>query len=643
MNSKITKIKLKGLPGYEDSFELEFNDHLTSLIGPNGSGKTTSLSAIHTLFDFLNKGKFEKRDISIDNWLNWDEANIELKFPEPFKNTSNSFLYLGEYFDEITISLKNTNKEIFVSTLSTINGLIGINDLGKLYLRSEQLETLSIKLSELRSNEQRHSTELSAAQIQGSSNATQNAQSRLDSVRKEIKIIEEQINKENIDLLNFNESGIRREAFENFLRDLSIPRSKYIRFGETDFSDVADTIKNISKIRGGKDPEERYSEIKRKLRDLLQQDPHFYYDRDNGNQDYLEINNVDYQKVSTGTKICLFYFSLIFETKKNDLIIWDEPENGLHPTRRYKVLDLILSDTRQFLIATHSTEMAPVFSQNCNVIRTICEHRDIDGKNYLSLEKTMDKIGAFQLADSLGLSPSRILFTSNVVIWVEGPSDMIFWRKAISLHEKGISLVEGFDYSFLMYGGKCISHLTAMETNQKLDITSICRHPIFIVDSDIDEISKYEKPSENLKESAKAVMDLFSNPKNPPGTNLFLYSNGREMENYIPVNCIKDALTELVSGIEKSEIARLNLDENDWSVDEKYYEMLDRKFIASNLVVTTKSGEKRGKGFTKWGEKNKTEFVKFCIESNNFKPYNFRHNGSNQVTQIVEFVERWKA
>ncbi|EMO58519.1 hypothetical protein LEP1GSC161_0720 [Leptospira santarosai str. CBC1416] len=168
----------------------------------------------------------------------------------------------------------------------------------------------------MRSNEQRHSTELSAAQRQGSSNATQNAQSRLDSVRKEIKIIEEQINKENIDLLNFNESGIRREAFENFLRDLSIPRSKYIRFGETDFSDVADTIKNISKIRGGKDPEERYSEIKRKLRDLLQQDPHFYYDRDNGNQDYLEINNVDYQKVSTGTKICLFYFSLIFETKK---------------------------------------------------------------------------------------------------------------------------------------------------------------------------------------------------------------------------------------------------------------------------------------------------------------------------------------
>ncbi|WP_078123721.1 ATP-dependent nuclease [Leptospira alexanderi] len=642
MSSKISKIKLTGLPGFENAFELEFNSHLTSLIGPNGSGKTTSLSAIHSIFDFLNRGKFEKRDISIDNWLNWDMAEIELKISGGFRNSDKNFQALGEQIDIITISLRNTNKEIYVSSISTYLGLVKINDSSNLYLNSEQLELLNRNLSDLRTKEIQQSNHLAVIQRQGNVSQTQNAQSTLDGIRREIKSYEEQINKESIDLLNFNESGIRREPFENFLRELSIPRSKFIRFGETDFSNVTDTIKNISKIRGGKDPEEKYTEIKRKLKDLLQQEPHFYHDRDNGNQDYLEINNVEYQKVSTGTKICLFYFSLIFETKDNDLIIWDEPENGLHPTRRYKILDLILSDTRQFLIATHSLEMAPVCNQNCNVIRTICEHKSIDGKNYLSLEKTMDKVGAFQVADSLGLSPSRILFTSNVVIWVEGPSDMIYWRKIISIHPKGTNLIEGFDYSFLMYGGKCISHLTAMETNQKLDITSICRHPIFIVDSDIDEISKYEKPSENLKESAKIIMNLFNDAKNPPGSNLFLYSNGREMENYLPIDSIKYALSMVVSDLTADEITQLNLNDSDWPVNEKYYEMLDRKFRLSKITVETKAGEVKGKGFTKWGEKNKTEFVKFCLELDNFKNLNLRHGGEVQVNQIIDFIERWR-
>lgn len=638
----ISKIKLLGLPGYEGEFELLFNNHLTSLIGPNGSGKTTALMAIHSLFEFLNRNKFEKRDIAIENWISWNYAEIELSFSDGFKNTFDSFITLGEIFDKIKIEVKNNNKEIFISSLITDSGKIEIKDTSNFYLQSEQLRELTDKLNGLKTKEQQLVYNLATIQKQGNTANTQKAQSLLDDNRKEIKSIEEQISKESIAFLNFNDSGIRRENLENFLRELSIPKSKFIRFGETDFSNVLETIQTISKIRGGKYPEERYLEIKNRLRDLLQQEPHFYHDRDNGNLDYLEINNVDYQKVSTGTKICLFYFSLIFETNENDLIIWDEPENGLHPTRRYKVIDLILNDSRQFLIATHSLEMAPVFNQNCNVIRTISEHRIIDGKNYLSLEKTMDKIDAFKLADSLGLSPSRILFTSNVVIWVEGPSDMIFWRKAISIHPTGSRLVEGFDYSFLMYGGKCISHLTAMETNEKLDITSICRHPIFLVDSDIEVESDYNNKLEKLKESATLIMNLFNDSKNSPGSNLFQCTNGREMENYLPLNCIKDALTKLVPEIGPTELNQVALNDSDWPINEKYYEMIERKFKSANMTMTNRKGETRGKGYTKWGEKNKTEFIKFCLESSAFKIDDLRLDGETQLNQIVEFIQRWK-
>ncbi|MDM8566475.1 AAA family ATPase [Candidatus Halobeggiatoa sp. HSG11] len=50
MTTKLTKLKLKNIGGFK-TFELNFHEQLTVLIGKNGLGKTTILKSIALLFD----------------------------------------------------------------------------------------------------------------------------------------------------------------------------------------------------------------------------------------------------------------------------------------------------------------------------------------------------------------------------------------------------------------------------------------------------------------------------------------------------------------------------------------------------------------------------------------------------------------
>ncbi|MBL8021059.1 MAG: ATP-binding protein [Leptospirales bacterium] len=415
---------------------------------------------------------------------------------------------------------------------------------------------------------------------------------------------------------------------------------KYIRFGETDFSEIKDAISAIAVIRAGEDPDSKYQEIKTRLATLIQQDPHFYSVRGGEFQDFLKLDDVDYLFASTGTKICLFYFSLIYQSAANDVVLWDEPENGLHPTRRYKLLDLMLGDTRQFILATHSTELARIFDDRVSVIRTESEHRKIEKRNYISFRPTRDRIAAFKLADELGLSPSRLLFTATVTIWVEGPSDMIFWRHMLGIHPKKDRFVEGFDYSFLMYGGQCISHVTALETNEKLDVMAISSHPIFIIDSDLTDEQHFASPHSNIKGAAKRIYESFS--KADPGSNLFLISRGREMENYLPLEAIRHAVGGVCTTLSATELDEINRND-DWKRTEKYSEMLSRKFTQAGLGAKNADGIFRPKCISRWGENNKTDVVRNALEWPQLSLQTLKYQGQSDVDDIVEFILKWQA
>jgi len=235
-----------------------------------------------------------------------------------------------------------------------------------------------------------------------------------------------------------------------------------------------------------------------------------------------------------------------------------------------------------------------------------------------------------------------LLFTANVAIWVEGPSDMIFWREALKLHDLGKTFVEGFDYTFLMYGGKCISHLTAMETNQKLNILSVSSHPIFIVDSDISVNEHFLNPENNLKTAAKDIMDQFNNDTREPGNSLFLFSLAREMENYITADAIKYAIKKVAVSITDEELTLANISNDDWPKVEKYHDMIERKFNVANIGSRNDDGVFSAKGHTRWGESNKTEVIKNAMEMPNLSLSDFKYGSVEQIEKIVMFIKRWQ-
>ena len=103
------------------------------------------------------------------------------------------------------------------------------------------------------------------------------------------------------------------------------------------------------------------------------------------------------------------------------------------------------------------------------------------------------------MCNDLGVIPGDALLC-NVVVWVEGPSEM-FWIRSwlkhyLPLYKKNHkvgNLIEGLHYTILMTGGSNISHLSFnedeipiehIEEDNLLKVLKVNPNPFVIVDSD---------------------------------------------------------------------------------------------------------------------------------------------------------------
>ncbi|HHB1450980.1 TPA: ATP-dependent endonuclease, partial [Serratia odorifera] len=163
----------------------------------------------------------------------------------------------------------------------------------------------------------------------------------------------------------------------------------------------------------------------------------------------LSIDGVDYRRASSGTRVSLAYFGLTHFLNHTDFVIWDEPENGLHPTRRIRILDLIQQDPRQFLIATHALEFAPVFALDSKIYRCDSSYEEDAENTTLQVREVTSRKDGFLLLEALGVQPARTLFTANVVLWVEGPTELVFYRHWLKHALQGLDLEEGFHYTIM--------------------------------------------------------------------------------------------------------------------------------------------------------------------------------------------------
>lgn len=204
----------------------------------------------------------------------------------------------------------------------------------------------------------------------------------------------------------------------------------------------------------------------------------------------------------------------------------EEPEIHLHPLVQRKLILYLTENTKsQYFIATHSSIF--IDAPNASIF-----HVENDGvqtyvRNISTKEDKRNIIG------DLGYLASDII-QSNVVIWVEGPSDRLYLRNWISSFDE--VLLEGVHYNIMFYGGALITHLSASDEalDEFIRLRDLNRNMAIVIDSDRDRKMAELKPH---------VRRLISEMT---GENVIVWvTDGREIENYIDKEKLHAALKAL--------------------------------------------------------------------------------------------------
>lgn len=122
------------------------------------------------------------------------------------------------------------------------------------------------------------------------------------------------------------------------------------------------------------------------------------------------------------------------------------------------------------------------------------ENREVVGNPIISTVRKIDAKYSHGILDNLGARGSDIL-QSNGIVWVEGPSDVIYikkWLQMYSAENDLPPLEQGYHYEFQMFGGALLDSLCAMKDAQAEDeqkkklvsMFSFSRNAFLVTDSD---------------------------------------------------------------------------------------------------------------------------------------------------------------
>lgn len=235
------------------------------------------------------------------------------------------------------------------------------------------------------------------------------------------------------------------------------------------------------------------------------------------------------------TIILLLIFTILipaYEKKdlKDYVFILEEMENNLHPSLQRNIIKYIEGLTESgatFFITTHSNIFIDSYSNSNNVNL----YHLFKSDNKINLVKVEHFLDRNSILNDVGFKASDIL-QANGVIWVEGPSDRIYINKWINLWSNG-TLKEGKDYQCVFYGGRLLSHLTISdaEINELINLLKVNRNSIILIDS--DKKSNHSRINNTKSRIKKECED----------NNIICWiTNGREIENYLSINIIKESL-----------------------------------------------------------------------------------------------------
>ena len=300
-------------------------------------------------------------------------------------------------------------------------------------------------------------------------------------------------------------------------------------------------------------------------------------------------DDIELSSHEVGTGYTMLYILLMeIVRKKRDVIIIDEIESHLQPGLIKVLINIIRNNgDSQFIVSTHSPTVIEAAEENDHIFRFSKKGGHCQIENFFRRDVTKMR----EVCNQLGVVPGDVLL-SNVIIWVEGPSE-IFWIRSLLkayIEEKKIeealscNIIEGLHYSILMTGGNSISHLSFseeeiltedLEEDQFLNVLRVNPNPFVIIDSDnakegsaksrrqtrlAFEINEQNKTHEELK-NRSVEGDINENINLIP--NLWLLK-GKELENYAHPKLLHDFYSSIATH-PKSKVTGIELCD-DWNV-----------------------------------------------------------------------------
>ena len=209
---------------------------------------------------------------------------------------------------------------------------------------------------------------------------------------------------------------------------------------------------------------------------------------------------------------------------------FEELENNLHPALQRRLLlflrEVAVQEGCKFFLTTHSNVAIDLFANDdrSQIVHVTHDRRQATVRTVTTY---VDNRG---ILDDLDVRASDLL-QANGVVWVEGPSDRIYFNRWMELVSGG-QIREGAHYQCVFYGGKLLAHLSGVDPDvdagEAVKIFEVNRNAIVILDSDKRE------SGQALNETKHRIISEIEEMGN-----MAWVTAGREIENYLPGNALE--------------------------------------------------------------------------------------------------------
>jgi len=355
---------------------------------------------------------------------------------------------------------------------------------------------------------------------------------------------------------------------------------------------------------------------------------------------YLRVGDTEYSVLDFGRGIqslIVLTSAMVVYDEGPLLLLIDEPEISMHAGLQRLLVEALLDvsglrdNPMQTVVATHSTVILDRTLQSGLLSVWHSRRLDSDGAFVPQPPKGHDESAAkadkgagvkagspsfvlserfgagFEVVRSLGAMPSQILL-ANSTIWVEGPSDRLYFHRYIDLcaiHFGVTPPVLNLHYAFVSYGGANVSHLLPVQKHD-LRLEHLCGPAVVVADRD-DPATKQQRRADLKRHFGDAYIEL---------------THSKEVENLLPWQSIEC----VVRSYEGDRIGALQSAEHTDYRDQLLGTWIDKHVFGSRPNAIRKSVRRRERTVAKRGKRGayadsrgsiyeKVEFARRAVES----------------------------